>query len=370
MCCLGPGALRGAEKDFAANEVASEYRDLGQGPLGGLLRPPFLATIGAAFGGRSQMQEYSAHADQVYASAQSAAASSSVVASWRRCMVMHRLAPEETRLPMRLTGQEFQAALERSDRLVAEASNELDRLFLAVGKAGCCLLLTDRDGIALERRGATADDKEFHDLGLWTGSIWTEASIGTNGIGTALADERAVAIFRDQHFFCSNINLSCTTAPIRDHRGQIFAALDISTCRDDVNEMTLAILSQTVRDAATRIELNVFRSAFPGARFVMLPFGANSAAALLAVDRHDLVIGATRAARLTLKLDDKRIAAGLPAADVLQESRAPGADLIEAERAALLQALSRNNGNVSRCAAALGISRATLHRKMKKLDLH
>ena len=273
-------------------------------------------------------------------------------------------------MPMRLTGQEFQAALERSDRLVAEASNELDRLFLAVGKAGCCLLLTDRDGIALERRGATADDKEFHDLGLWTGSIWTEASIGTNGIGTALADERAVAIFRDQHFFCSNINLSCTTAPIRDHRGQLAGALDISTCRDDVNDATLAILSQTVRDAAVRIELNLFRSAFAGARFVMVPTDTASTSALLAVDRNDLVLGATRAARLALKLDDHSIAAGVPASDVLREQAAVGEDLAEAERAALLRALSRANGNVSQAAAALGMSRSTLHRKMKRLNLH
>ncbi|AGB75147.1 transcriptional regulator (plasmid) [Rhizobium tropici CIAT 899] len=351
--------------------MAAEFRDPGRKLLGGLLQWPFLATIGLAFGGRSQMHDYSAHADQVYASAQSAAASSSVVASWRRCMVMHRLAPEEKRLPIRLSGQEFQTALERSERLVAEAANELDRLFLAVGKAGCCLLLTDRNGIALERRGAVGDDKEFHDLGLWTGSVWTEASIGTNGIGTALADERAVAIFRDQHFFCSNINLSCTTAPIRDHRGQLAGALDISSCRDDVSDGTLAILSQTVRDAAVRIELNLFRSAFAGARFVMVPTDIASTSALLAVDRNDLVLGATRAARLALKLDDHRIAAGIPASDVLREQQgAAGEDLIEAARAALLRALSRANGNVSQAAAALGMSRSTLHRKMNRFNLH
>ncbi|MEK1901033.1 MAG: helix-turn-helix domain-containing protein, partial [Rhizobium sp.] len=255
--------------------------------------------------------------------------------------------------------------------LIADAREELDRLFATVGKAGCCLLLTDRNGIALERRGAAGNDKEFHDLGLWTGSVWTEASIGTNGIGTALADDRAVAVFRDQHFYCSNIKLSCTTAPIRDHRGLLAAALDISTCRDDVNEMTLTILSQAVRDAAMRIELNLFRSAFAGARFVMVPAGVNSANALLAVDRHDLVLGATRAARLALKLDDRHIAAGIPASDALHEGRvSQEEEMAEAEKAALLRALSRTHGNVSQAAAALGISRATLHRKMKKLDLH
>ncbi|OCJ05046.1 Fis family transcriptional regulator [Rhizobium sp. AC44/96] len=320
------------------------------------------------------MHEHSAHAEHVYTCTQrdSAAASSSIVASWRRCIAMHQLAPEDAREPLRLTESEFRTARAESEQLIVNASDELDRLFTTVGKTGCCLLLTDRNGIALERRGAAGDDKHFHELGLWTGSIWTEASIGTNGIGTAIADERALSIFRDQHFFSSNISLSCTTAPIRDHRGQLAAALDISTCRDDVNEMTLAMLTQMVRDAAMRIEINLFRSAFAGARFLMVPQGGpNPAAALLAVDRHDLVLGATRAARLALKLDDRRIAAGIPAADALHETRlSDDEDLIDAERAALLRALSRAGGNVSQAAAALGISRATLHRKMKRLNLH
>ena len=89
------------------------------------------------------------------------------------------------------------------------------------------------------------------------------------------------------------------------------------------------------------------------------------------VDRNDLVIGATRAARLALSLDDTRIAAGIPAADALDENRADDRqDLVEAERSALMRALSRANGNVSQAAIALGMSRATLHRKMNRFGLH
>lgn len=319
------------------------------------------------------MPVHSAHAEHVYTSADrsSAAARSPIVASWRRCMTLHRLAPEDARNPLRLTEGEFRRAREEAGALVAGAARELDRMFSMLGKAGYCILLTDGNGIALERRGAHADDKAFYDLGLWTGAIWTEASIGTNGIGTALADERPVSVFRDQHFFCSNIGLSCTTAPIRDHQGWIAAALDISTCRDDVDETTLAILSQAVRDAAARIELNLFRNAFNDARLVMLSDGASAAPAVIAVDKYDMIVGATRAARIALKLDDGRIAAGVPAADALQESSAQdGRDLANHERAVLLRALSRTGGNVSRAASALGISRATLHRKLKKFHLH
>ncbi|RVI63120.1 GAF domain-containing protein, partial [Sinorhizobium meliloti] len=192
------------------------------------------------------------HSERVYriAHQSSAAVTSPVAASWRRCMTLHGLAPEEARSPWRLSEIEFRQARESSGALIAEAAGELDRLFATVGKAGCCLLLTDGKGVALERRGAGGDDADFRGIGLWSGTVWSEASVGTNGIGTAIADERPVLIQRDQHFLSRNIGLSCATAPIRDESGKLAAAIDISTCRDDASEATLSILSQAVRDAA------------------------------------------------------------------------------------------------------------------------
>ncbi|MDS7597643.1 helix-turn-helix domain-containing protein [Agrobacterium tumefaciens] len=314
-----------------------------------------------------------AHADRVYEIARhrSAAASSPIVASWRRCMVKHHLAPEENRKPLFLTESEFRRARESAAGLIAESTEELDRIFHSVGRSGCCLLLTDAEGVALERRGAAGDDRDFRALGLWSGAVWSEQSVGTNGIGTALVDERSVVVYRDQHFFTSNIQLSCTTAPIRDHTGRVTGALDISTCRHDIDEMTFSFVTQAVKDAAQRIEGNLFRRAFPGARIVIVPSASSAALSLLAVDQDDLVLGATRAARIALKLDDGRIAQGVPASDVLHEQRHDGgSDLAEAERAALRRVLSRTNGNVTQAASLLGISRATLHRKMKKLSVH
>lgn len=314
-----------------------------------------------------------AHASHVYESANrsSAAASSPIVASWRRCMTMHHLAPEENRKPIFLSEAEFLKARDDAHDLLAESADELDRIFSAVGKAGCCLLLTDSKGVALDRRGAAGDDDDFRRAGLWSGALWSEASVGTNGIGTALADERSVVVYRDQHFFSSNINLSCTTAPIRDHRGQVTGALDISTCREDINELTFSMVTQAVRDAAQRIEGNLFRRAFPGARILMVPSANAAMLSLLAIDQDDIILGATRAARLALRLDDARIAQGVPASDALKEEwHDKGSDLAEAERAALRRVLSRANGNITQAATLLGISRATLHRKMKKLAVH
>lgn len=312
------------------------------------------------------------HSDHVQAVAHhaSAAASSPVAASWRRCMTVHGLSPEEARSPLRLDERAFRAAREESGALLEQARGEIDRLFATVGKAGCCLLLTDGNGVALERRGAAGDDDDFRGIGLWSGTLWSEASVGTNGIGTAIADERPIVIYRDQHFLSRNTGLSCATAPIRDHRGRVTAAIDISTCREDAGEMAMTILSQAVRDAAARIESNLFHRAFRGHRVLLVPAEGKASPALLAIDRDDLVLGATRAARLTLGIDDVRIAAGIPASDLLNDRPAgEHDDLDDAERAALRRVLSRAGGNVSAAAECLGISRATLYRKMKKLSV-
>lgn len=319
-----------------------------------------------------QMLGQNQHADRVYALTQekSAGANSPIAASWRRCLDKYGLAPEQSRKPYHMTDAEFRETLGRAGHVIEEASSELDWLFGMVGKAGCCLVLTNRDGIVIDRRGLSSEDKDFRDLGLWTGALWSEASVGTNGIGTALADGRMVTVFRDQHFLSANIGLSCASAPVRDHRGQIVGVIDISTARRDATEMIMPVLSQAARDTASRIEVNLFRRAYSAARIVLLNAANHSGSALLAVDRDDMVLGATRAARLALKIDDTMIAQGIPASDVLQEGgQREGHDLLEAERAALRRALSRNHGNVSLTAQMLGISRATLHRKINKLGL-
>lgn len=287
----------------------------------------------------------------------SAAAKSPVVASWTRSAQLHGLDPARPRPPETLTEAEFRAARERMEPLVAAAAPILDRLFAAVGGVGCCVLLADGAGVPLERRGAAVDDGDFRDWGLWTGTLWSEAHQGTNGIGTALTERRPVIIHRDQHYLAQNTILSCMTAPIFNHDGTVAGAVDVSSCRDDLTEGFAALIAHSVAETARRIEVEAFRLAFPTARMVLVPGADRSAGALLAVDGDDLVVGATRSARAFLGLGaDPR-----PAADVLGEVPET---LEDAARAVLAQALARASGNVSAAARALGISRATFHRKI------
>jgi len=225
------------------------------------------------------------HADFVQASiARSDAARSALVASWRRSFQLHGLDPAERKAPRRLTEGELRQARQRMEQMIRAADASLDRLYLAVGGVGCCVMLADREGIPVERRGAVADDETFDEWGLWTGTVWSEDSEGTNGIGTCIADQRALTIHRDQHFFSRNTLLSCTTAPVYDHEGNLAAALDVSSCRSDLTEGFVQLIAVAVGDAARRIEAENFRMVFSNARILLAPIAERSAGALIAAD--------------------------------------------------------------------------------------
>ena len=316
--------------------------------------------------------DHAHHADLVYATLRddTSTAQSAVAASWSRSLTNYGLDPNYSQPPQRLGYDEFQAALSRMELLVRVAQATLDRLFQSVGDAGCCVLLTDENGVPLDRRGMAGDDADFRSLGLWTGMVWSEPSEGTNGVGTCIAEGRALTIHRSEHFLTRNIELSCTVAPIWDAQGRLMGVLDVSTCRSDLTPAILKLVAAAARDAAQRIETHYFRQAFRHARILVGTDTGTGAAGLLAVDREDLVIGASRAARQAYGLTDERLKDPFPANDLFEiEGGSAGAGLVRAERVAVRQALSRSKGNVSAAARTLGVSRATMHRKLARLAI-
>jgi transcriptional regulator of acetoin/glycerol metabolism len=90
---------------------------------------------------------------------------------------------------------------------------------------------------------------------------------------------------------------------------------------------------------------------------------------MFAVDVDDLVIGATRSARLALGLATERAFRPVPAADLLGGAGEAIEHIGDVQRSVLQRALLRADGNVSAAAKALGVSRATLHRKLKRFEL-
>lgn len=292
------------------------------------------------------------------------AARSPVAASWARSATLHRLDPAGLAPDDRLGGAELARARDRMGALLPLAAPHLDRLFLTVAGLGACVVLADPQGIALDRRGNPSEDATFRSAGLWPGAGWSEQQAGTNGIGTCLVEGRPVTIHRDQHFLARNIGLSCSSAPVFGPEGELAAVIDATTARPDLPEAVATLIAAAVTEAARRIEADLFGHSFGTARLVLVPGTDRPAGGLLAVDALDLVIGANRAARQHFGLTGSLSARPRPLADVLGDGAADGFD--GAERGVIARALARSNGNVSAAARALGLSRATLHRKLDR----
>lgn len=318
-----------------------------------------------------EMHSERVHAERVIDSISSgAAARSALIASWERSARLHKLDPAAGRYPYEIDKAEFIRARDAMGPLFDLAGPNLDRLFRTVGGVGCSVLLADRNGIPVDRRGAPGEDGDFRDWGLWTGTLWSEAVEGTNGIGTCLAESRPVVIHRDQHFHARNIGLSCISSPIYDECGRLAGAIDVSSCRHDLKEEHTHLIAVAVADAARRIEYEHFRAAFPRARILVAEAGEAAGLSLLAVDHHDLVIGATRVARQALRLTQAMIDRTVPIQDVLDRDSGQPENLSHGANAILRRAIARAEGNISAAARALGISRATLHRKLQRMKSH
>jgi len=251
--------------------------------------------------------------------------------SWRRCLVDHKLDPARRGPPQTLTQSELKHCAAPIDELIHVAMPELEDLYRVVREAGYCVNLADTNATILVSR--LPDGEAATILRRWkvyTGSVFSEALEGTNGLGTALAEQRPILVHRDEHFREQWAMFSCAVAPLFDHGGQLTGAVNITSCRGDLDrtahQMALAATAQAVR----RIEEAIFRHRFRNAWVASLPGGDAGCGRLIAFDDDQRVLGASRAARQSFDLSDTMIDTGVALsqfirldADALRNSGAP-----------------------------------------------
>jgi DNA-binding CsgD family transcriptional regulator len=114
------------------------------------------------------------------------------------------------------------------------------------------LVLTDRRGDILdrwvpERSFGTQLDSVF----LARGFVYAEAAVGTNGIGTAIAQRTPTFVRGSEHFADALTALACAASPIIDPRtGHVLGVVDLTCWAGDASALMLPM----ARHAAHEIE--------------------------------------------------------------------------------------------------------------------
>ncbi|WP_340540733.1 transcriptional regulator [Nocardioides sp. GXZ039] len=150
-----------------------------------------------------------------------------VARSWSRVMAIG-LAPDGVNARDPLPTEEIERR--RHVSALSLVVDELRRVLTTVADASLFLMVVcDADGIILWREGAARVRAQADRLGFVEGATWTEQCVGTNAIGTALAEAAPVQLFSAEHYEQQQHPWYCTAYPLHDPRtGDLLGVVDIS----------------------------------------------------------------------------------------------------------------------------------------------
>jgi hypothetical protein len=149
------------------------------------------------------------------------------------------------------------AAVERRRRQspLSVVVDELRQVLVSVADASSFLMVvTDADGIILWREGSPRVRLRADSLGFMEGARWTEATVGTNAIGTALAEAAPVQLFSAEHFEQAQHPWYCTAAPIHHPvSGELLGVVDVSGPALTLHPVIGALVETAVKLAESRL---------------------------------------------------------------------------------------------------------------------
>jgi transcriptional regulator of acetoin/glycerol metabolism len=93
--------------------------------------------------------------------------------------------------------------------------------------ANFIVVVADADGVVLWREGSRRVQKAADTLGFVEGARWSEESVGTNSVGTALVEATPIQLFSAEHYARSHYGWSCTGSPVHDPRtGKVLGVVE------------------------------------------------------------------------------------------------------------------------------------------------
>ncbi|WP_245509273.1 sigma-54-dependent Fis family transcriptional regulator [Bradyrhizobium zhanjiangense] len=177
--------------------------------------------------------------------------------SWRRSQ-QSAVDYRRSQAPLPMNDDRLHRLLDKRTRLVHAGASTMALARDYMLETGTVMVLTDADGIVLRLEGDTrlALRNAVEKTHLLPGSNWSEATCGTNAIGTALQTGQAIQVHATEHF-CSGIQRwTCSASVIRDPiDGAVIGAIDISGLSDSYGRQALALAIS----AAARIEAHLLQ---------------------------------------------------------------------------------------------------------------
>ncbi len=326
--------------------------------------------------------------------------------SWQRCL-QYGLAPEQLAEFDLISAGQARHTADGNAHLVQTAKPMLENLGRAIVNTGYFVILTNENGVVVDVNGPIDRRDRRAELITRIGTDLSEQRVGTTAISTALSEQQPVWLHRGEHFFANTAIYSCAGAPVFGPQGECVGMLDLT----GIDAIERPELSHLVTQVAGKIG-NALVLAQAHSLLLRLNWPGNSlgsdADGMLCLDADGWVTGANPVARQMVSglQTASRVHAtevfGLPLPMLFDAARRShntleiplwtglrlNAMVIEAARenlptrydtgtlakanvglkdmetAMIHKAVEQARGNVAMAAQALGISRATVYRKL------
>jgi transcriptional regulator of acetoin/glycerol metabolism len=131
--------------------------------------------------------------------------------------------------------------------LARSATPVLRRLHEHLGGQPISVILTERNGLVLQRLTADAElSRHLDQVHLAPGFSYSEQFAGTNGIGTALERGGPMHVFGHEHYAEDLEDLACAGVPIKHPiSGKIVGAIDLTCWRKDAGSLLITLAKTT-----------------------------------------------------------------------------------------------------------------------------
>lgn len=321
--------------------------------------------------------------------------------SWRRCLE-HGQRPQDPVAFDVVPEQHMRRVAEANRVLVHAARPALEQLGRAIASTRYFAILTNDEGVVVDAHGPIDRSDPRASLITRVGVDLSERSVGTTAIGAALGELQPVWLHRGEHFFEATACYSCAGAPLFGPDGRCVGMLDLTGIDAAERPELKHLVAQSARSIENALTLTrphriVLRLNWPGRLL------GDDDDGLLCLDEDGWVTGSNGAARQMIASlaaapegplhcselfaqpweplydlsrhaeqgpVDLALWSGLRLACLPQpagDTRAGAAarmPLRDVEIALIRKAVSDARGNVMEAARSLGISRATVYRKL------
>jgi sigma-54 dependent transcriptional regulator, acetoin dehydrogenase operon transcriptional activator AcoR len=327
--------------------------------------------------------------------------------SWKRCLSKGYEPQTEVQFAQ-ISNQDLRRIEVENHDLIRAAKPLMDKLGRAIANTNYFAILTNAHGIVINTNGSIDQTDKRARLISRIGVDLSEHAVGTTAIGAALTELQPVWLHRGEHFFNDNTAFSCAGSPLFGSNGQCIGMLDLTGImvpeRPELKHLT-SLTARTIENALLLQQPHnlLLRINWPGQ-----PLGEDTDG-LIALNSEGSILGANQTARFmvpqlsqlsssimhasdlfampfSMLFDSSRrshVAIEVPlwsglrlialalrpenertSMHIRTDSAQTSHALRDVEAEMIKQAVDQARGNIAQAARDLGISRATLYRKL------